>query len=95
MNTILNKKVKHIQLGHIEYKKADNSDIQARIEGNKIYIDSVVEKIDRKFDQLINILGADHAGYIKRISSKGSLGKLISLFFLPLSVKYSDQTPIF
>ena len=26
-------------------------------------------KIDRKFDQLINILGADHAGYIKRISS--------------------------
>ena len=26
-------------------------------------------KLDRKFDQLINILGADHAGYIKRISS--------------------------
>ncbi len=26
-------------------------------------------KIDRKFDQLINILGADHSGYIKRISS--------------------------
>ncbi len=26
-------------------------------------------KIDRKFDTLINILGADHAGYIKRISS--------------------------
>jgi len=26
-------------------------------------------KIDRKFDYLINILGADHAGYIKRISS--------------------------
>ena len=25
-------------------------------------------KLDRKFDQLINILGADHAGYIKRIS---------------------------
>ena len=26
-------------------------------------------KLDRKFDGLINILGADHAGYIKRISS--------------------------
>ena len=26
-------------------------------------------KIDRKFDKLINILGADHAGYIKRITS--------------------------
>jgi len=27
-------------------------------------------KVDRKFDYLINILGADHAGYIKRISSQ-------------------------
>ena len=26
-------------------------------------------KVDRKFDYLINILGADHAGYIKRITS--------------------------
>ena len=26
-------------------------------------------KLDRKFNKLINILGADHAGYIKRISS--------------------------
>ena len=26
-------------------------------------------KLDRKFDNLINILGADHAGYIKRITS--------------------------
>ena len=26
-------------------------------------------KIDRNFDYLINILGADHAGYIKRITS--------------------------
>ena len=39
-------------------------------------------KIDRKFDYLINILGADHAGYIKRISSSvealsGKKGKLI------------------
>ncbi len=39
-------------------------------------------KLDRKFDQLINILGADHAGYIKRISYSvdalsNSKGKLI------------------
>ncbi len=39
-------------------------------------------KIDRKFDYLINILGADHAGYIKRISSSvealsGKKNKLI------------------
>ena len=26
-------------------------------------------KVSRKYDYLINILGADHAGYIKRISS--------------------------
>ena len=29
----------------------------------------IQNKVDRKFDYLINILGADHAGYIKRISS--------------------------
>ncbi len=39
-------------------------------------------KLDRNFDILINILGADHAGYIKRISSSvdalsNSKGKLI------------------
>jgi arginyl-tRNA synthetase len=39
-------------------------------------------KLDRKFDYLINILGADHAGYIKRISSSvealsNKKGKLI------------------
>ena len=39
-------------------------------------------KLDRKFDYLKNILGADHAGYIKRISSSvealsNSKGKLI------------------
>ncbi len=39
-------------------------------------------KLDRKYDQLINILGADHSGYIKRISSSvealsKSKGKLI------------------
>ncbi len=39
-------------------------------------------KVDRNFDYLINILGADHAGYIKRLSSSveaisGKKGKLI------------------
>ena len=39
-------------------------------------------KVDRKFDCLINILGADHAGYIKRISSSvdalsGTKNKLV------------------
>ena len=39
-------------------------------------------KLNRKYDYLINILGADHAGYIKRISSSvealsNSKGKLI------------------
>ena len=39
-------------------------------------------KVDRKFDYLIKILGADHAGYIKRISSSvdalsGTKNKLI------------------
>jgi arginyl-tRNA synthetase len=39
-------------------------------------------KLDRNFDKLINILGADHAGYIKRITSvvealSGSKDKLI------------------
>ena len=39
-------------------------------------------KVDRKFDYLINILGADHAGYVKRITSSvdalsGTKDKLI------------------
>ena len=42
-------------------------------DGNWTYFASDVayhkNKVDRKFDYLINILGADHAGYIKRISS--------------------------
>ena len=28
-----------------------------------------MDKINRKFNKLINILGADHTGYVKRISS--------------------------
>ena len=27
-----------------------------------------MDKIDRNFDYLINVLGADHTGYIKRIT---------------------------
>ena len=27
-----------------------------------------MDKVSRKYDYLINILGADHAGYIKRIT---------------------------
>ena len=55
-------------------------------DGNWTYFASDVayhkNKLDRKFDLLINILGADHAGYIKRISSSvdalsNSKGKLI------------------
>ena len=55
-------------------------------DGNWTYFASDVayhkNKLDRKFDFLINILGADHAGYIKRISSSvdalsNSKGKLI------------------
>ena len=29
----------------------------------------IIQKLNRNFDKLINILGADHAGYIKRITS--------------------------
>ena len=28
-----------------------------------------MSKIERKFNNLINILGADHTGYVKRISA--------------------------
>ena len=28
-----------------------------------------LDKINRKFDNLVNILGADHTGYIKRITA--------------------------
>ena len=31
-----------------------------------------LDKINRKYDNLINVLGADHTGYIKRISAGGS-----------------------
>ena len=34
-------------------------------------------KLDRNFDYLINILGADHAGYIKGISSSVKLYQIL------------------
>ena len=59
------------------FKSTDFGDDKDRalkkIDGTWTYFASDVayhkNKIDRKFDYLINILGADHAGYIKRISS--------------------------
>ena len=62
-------------------------------DGNWTYFASDVayhkNKVDRKFDYLINILGADHAGYIKRISSSveamsGKKNKLICHFYQTL-----------
>ena len=59
------------------FKSTDFGDDKDRVlqksDGSWTYFASDVayhkNKIDRKFDYLINILGADHAGYIKRISS--------------------------
>ena len=45
-------------------KKSDNS--WTYFAGDVSYHEN---KLNRKFDLLINILGADHAGYIKRITS--------------------------
>ncbi len=72
------------------FKSTDFGDDKDRAlqksDGNWTYFASDVayhkNKVDRKFDYLINILGADHAGYIKRISSSveamsGEKGKLI------------------
>ena len=61
----------------ITFKSTDFGDDKDRAlqksDGNWTYFASDVayhkNKLDRKFDRLINILGADHAGYIKRISS--------------------------
>ena len=72
------------------FKSTDFGDDKDRalqkIDGSWTYFASDVayhkNKLDRKFDYLINILGADHAGYTKRISSSvealsSSKGKLI------------------
>ena len=72
------------------FKSTDFDDDKDRAlqksDGNWTYFASDVayhkNKVDRKFDYLINVLGADHAGYIKRISSSvealsGEKNKLI------------------
>jgi arginyl-tRNA synthetase len=72
------------------FKSKDFGDDKDRVlqkpDGTWTYFASDVayhkNKIDRKFDYLINILGADHAGYVKRISSSvdalsGTKDKLI------------------
>ncbi len=72
------------------FKSTDFGDDKDRalqkLDGSWTYFASDVayhkNKVDRDFDYLINILGADHAGYIKRISSSveaisGKKGKLI------------------
>ena len=51
----------------------DKDRVLQKFDGSWTYFASDVayhkNKVDRNFDYLINILGADHAGYIKRISS--------------------------
>jgi arginyl-tRNA synthetase len=72
------------------FKSTDFGDDKDRVlqksDGSWTYFASDVayhkNKVDRNFDYLINILGADHAGYIKRISSSvdalsGTKNKLI------------------
>ncbi len=81
---------KWIEREQLLFKSTDFGDDKDRAlqksDGTWTYFASDVayhkNKLDRKFDYLINILGADHAGYIKRISSSvdalsNSKGKLI------------------
>ena len=66
-----------VQRDQLLFKSTEFGDDKDRVlqksDGSWTYFASDVayhkNKIDRKFDYLINILGADHAGYIKRISS--------------------------
>ena len=82
--------VKWVEREQLLFKSTDFGDDKDRAlqksDGAWTYFASDVayhkNKLDRKFDYLINILGADHAGYIKRISSSvealsNSKGKLI------------------
>ncbi len=70
-------KKKWVEREQLLFKSTDFGDDKDRAlqksDGTWTYFASDVayhkNKLDRKFDQLINILGADHAGYIKRISS--------------------------
>ena len=79
-----------VQKEQLLFKSTEFGDDKDRVlqksDGSWTYFASDVayhkNKIDRKFDYLINILGADHAGYIKRISSSvdaisGTKNKLI------------------
>ena len=81
---------KWVEREQLLFKSTDFGDDKDRAlqksDGSWTYFASDVayhnNKLDRKFDYLINILGADHAGYITRISSSvealsGSKGKLI------------------
>jgi len=81
---------KWVEREQLLFKSTDFGDDKDRAlqksDGSWTYFASDVayhnNKLDRKFDYLINILGADHAGYIKRISSSvealsGSKRKLI------------------
>ena len=66
-----------VERDQLLFKSTDFGDDKDRVlqkpDGTWTYFASDVayhkNKVDRKFDYLINILGADHAGYIKRISS--------------------------
>ncbi len=68
---------KWVEKEQLLFKSTDFGDDKDRVlqksDGTWTYFASDVayhkNKLDRKFDHLINILGADHAGYIKRISS--------------------------
>ena len=81
---------KWVEREQLLFKSTDFGDDKDRAlqksDGSWTYFASDVayhnNKLGRKFDYLINILGADHAGYITRISSSvealsGSKGKLI------------------
>jgi arginyl-tRNA synthetase len=83
-------KDKWVEREQLLFRSTDFGDDKDRalqkLDGTWTYFASDVayhkNKLDRKFDHLINILGADHAGYIKRISSSvealsNSKGKLI------------------
>ena len=71
------KKEDWVEREQLLFKSSDFGDDKDRAlqksDGSWTYFASDVayhkNKVDRKFDYLINILGADHAGYIKRISS--------------------------
>ena len=70
-------KVDWVEREQLLFKSIDFGDDKDRVlqksDGTWTYFASDVayhkNKLDRKFDHLINILGADHAGYIKRITS--------------------------